>query len=506
MRDLTSPDKFDEHFFVIRDYFGHTRIGWEEATINPRTKRKFVQLKTKKKADFFEAYIDKRDAGEKALAPRWFAKTEKRYSKVVYKDPKLVLPDELNLYHGFSVEPIAGDVTPYTEFVEEIVCNGDKAVAEYLHNLFGRAVQFPFEPWGIYVICYSEKEGTGKDTLQNMFGDLFMDSFSTKNFERVFGSFNSQIAWKPVVLFTDVDTISAQGMAKARADITSPRIDIEKKGLEGGNIDNIMKLVRSTNSDACAKVSLTDRRTLALAFSDKRIGDKAYWDRLYKWYYEEGGINNVLSFLKERKLGDFKPYPRPITKLLQRMQDKSLPDEAKAMLDMLEYGYLPEIHWTIVRKNRVKVRRLSTKDFREYYQDRYPGIQRISDNLISDLFKGIGCTRKKTESGNVWVLPPLEDCRRAWDQKRNSNRDWDASAESWWDREDVDVEGNINKKKDATAPPIGDNQSAKLDDGAALVEGSERQQQNGSTASKSEKHDTQESSDTANWKNREVEF
>jgi hypothetical protein len=265
-----------------------------------------------------------------------------------------------------------------------------------------------------------------------------------------------------------------------------------------------MKLVISTNSDGCAKVSPTDRRTLALEFPNKRWDDKPYWDGLYKWYYEEGGINKVLFFLKERKLGNFKPYPRPITKLLQRMQDKSLSDEAKALLEMLDSGYLPISYQITAGGKPVKVRRLSTKDFREHFQDGYPGIQKISDNFIGDLLKGIGCTKKKTKAGNLWELPPLEDCRKAWDQKRNSNREWDTDIKIWGDSEDIDANERMKQNKDSTVTTIGDSQSAKLEGGAALAEGSEKQQQDGS--GKDGNHDTQESSDMANSEDIEVGF
>ena len=45
-QELTSTEQFDKHFFVIRDYFGKCKIGWEDVRVNPRTKGKIYTLHT----------------------------------------------------------------------------------------------------------------------------------------------------------------------------------------------------------------------------------------------------------------------------------------------------------------------------------------------------------------------------------------------------------------------------------------------------------------------------
>src|SRR5262249_42788975 len=147
-----------------------------------------------------KAYIDKTDEETKSLARKWFVTTQKRYSKVVYKNPKDVKPDELNMYHGFSVDPKEGDVTLFKDLVGDIACNGDTELAEYAYNLFAYAVQNPFHRWDVALIAYSPEEGTGKDTLLTAIGDLLVDCFVTSNADRIIGRFNEQIAHKPVVI------------------------------------------------------------------------------------------------------------------------------------------------------------------------------------------------------------------------------------------------------------------------------------------------------------------
>lgn len=437
---LSNFDDFDDNFFVIRNYFGSCRVGYRKVSKNKRTNRIGVELVTRELGDFYKAYIDKLDSDKKPIAPTWFKKTTQRYNEVVYKDPATTNSDELNLYHGFSVDPKPGDITLYREFVQEIACSGDKELAQYWYDLGAYGVQNPFDFWGVYVICYSKSEGTGKDTFVDFYGDLFMDYFTTNNPSRIVGRFNDQIAFRPVVKLSE-SSIPVADIPKLRGIITSSKLDIEGKGLKGGNADNIMKFFMTTNIEDSVRVSLTDRRTLALEFATKRIGDKEYFNRLYKWYYQEGGINHVLHFFKEREIGDFKPYPRPITKLLRRMQDKSLRDEEKALLEMLDDGYFPVIRKMILHpngKNRqeIKVRRIGTGEFREKFRDRYPRILDISDNLLCDLFKEIGCTRKAISTGSIWVFPTLEEARANWDKKQNRKRDWDASIIDWEDEDD----------------------------------------------------------------------
>ena len=104
-----------------------------------------------------------------------------------------------------------------------------------MYDLFAYGIQHPFEIWGVYIIAYSPEEGTGKDTLIDFYGDLFMDYYSTTNPKRILGQFNEHMAYKPFVKLGETG-IPKEGASKLRGVITDPRIDIEGKGLKGGNM------------------------------------------------------------------------------------------------------------------------------------------------------------------------------------------------------------------------------------------------------------------------------
>lgn len=424
--ELKSVEQFNNKFFVVRHLFGKARVCWLKHSKNPRTGITTRDLQHKDRKDFIEAYIDKRDSVGDALAPKWFIdKDTRRFDDVVFKDPAKVQPNEFNMYSGFSVAPQEGDIKPYKQFISEIVCQGNEELEEYWYNLAAYGIQNPFENWKVYVICYSSEEGTGKDTFVDMYGDIFCDYFIAQKADRIVGKFNDQIAFKPVVKLEEGE-IEPRLLPTLRGTVTSPKLDVEIKRQRGGNIDNIIKLFITTNSDGAVRVSQTDRRALCLEFSKKRMGDKKYFKDLQHWYYQEGGINKVLNFFQKRQLEGFAPTSRPVTALLSRMKDKSLPGYKKAILELLEDGAY------VAQKNKhgIEVRQMSTGEFRERYDKLYPDIRAVSDNVITDVLKALEFTKKATSMGNVWLFPDLKQARATWNDKF-APRNWN-SISAWY--------------------------------------------------------------------------
>lgn len=426
---IKDADWFNKRFFRVRDYFGQPRVCHFTKKRNPITGAVHREFVAQTHDAFLTAYCD-----AVKEAKTFIVDTKNAYQCIVCKPDNEVGANEMNVWRGFSVEPQEGDVSVFTRYVEDVVCNGDKELSEYLLNLMAYGIQYPFRFWGVYVLLYSPEEGTGKDTLSNIYGSLFVDYFMTNRPDRIIGKFTEQIAFAPVVKLEDT-TIRARDMPTLRSTINSIKLDIEGKGIKGGNVDNMMKFFWTTN-ELPKGVAATDRRALAIQVSPKKKDDKAYWDALYRWK-DNGGLGALLYYLQKRELSGFSPYPRPITRLLKILQDENLMDHEKAMLELLQEGEFPFLLTKNIRGTSKATYlidgKMTTIDFRSRYQDKYPGIRVLSDNKLTDLFKAIGAKRGRRGGGigATWEFPTLEECRKNWDAGRNTKEEWN-SIDRWF--------------------------------------------------------------------------
>ncbi len=65
-----------------------------------------------------------------------------------------------NFWKGWGVEPKQGDMTPFWDFVREVICAGDDERFTYIRNWMAHAVQKPTEMPRV-ALLFKSVEGTG---------------------------------------------------------------------------------------------------------------------------------------------------------------------------------------------------------------------------------------------------------------------------------------------------------------------------------------------------------
>jgi hypothetical protein len=73
---------------------------------------------------------------------------------------------------------------------------------------------------------------------------------------------------------------SAEGTLKRL--ITEPRLFIERKGIDGFEVENCIHLVMASNDEWVVPASIDERRFVVSRVSDHRRGDAAYFAELVK--------------------------------------------------------------------------------------------------------------------------------------------------------------------------------------------------------------------------------
>jgi hypothetical protein len=101
--------------------------------------------------------------------------------------------EKYNLWKGWRVKPVQGDVAPFMELMRDVICSGDEDNLRYLVALIAQMFQFPHLKPGIAVVIRSD-EGVGKSFFVEHLCDLMAQYyFKTSNPAYVFGDHNGQL-------------------------------------------------------------------------------------------------------------------------------------------------------------------------------------------------------------------------------------------------------------------------------------------------------------------------
>jgi phage/plasmid-associated DNA primase len=199
---------------------------------------------------------------------------------------------------------------------------------------------------------------------------------------------------------------------------------IEPKGKDIFMVKNHVRLIFASNNQWVVPAGLSDRRFMVLDVSNARARDRAWFDPLWK-QMDNGGREAMLHDLLHVDLSgiDLRDFPRTEARLDQIMHSMSTVE--KWWLDILQEGRIGErSDW---------VRRMGTSWFYTDYSDfarkagnRYPLTKAQFGKALRDLCPEMERKREKGGSREwQYHFPPLEDCRRAFEEKVGQPIGWD---------------------------------------------------------------------------------
>jgi hypothetical protein len=215
--------------------------------------------------------------------------------------------------------------------------------------------------------------------------------------------------------------------------ITETTLPIERKGIDLIQVPNYLHVVMLAEPGWVIPAGRFERRYAALAVSNARRGDRAYFRALHE-QIGQGGAEALMWDLQRVVLGGW--HPRDIPEMLltnpelQKQQGHTLPPLEQWYVMLLHNGKLPGAPgkrpctaFTIsllddARKRVPRLRwELSEVGLREF--------------LIDEKKTGIICTKFRTAAANGWTFPPLGECRAAWERIYGPVR-WDSADATEW--------------------------------------------------------------------------
>ena len=221
--------------------------------------------------------------------------------------------------------------------IHKVICRSDCHKFRYLMRLLAWFVQNPDKHAEVILVLKSRDQGTGKSTVGKVMLDIFgRHGFLADDKDRLLGRFTDYLETTSFVL---AEEILFAGDRKAddklKSMVTSAVLTIERKGGSTRQVPNRMKVIATTNHDHAIAAGSRERRKIVYDVSNEYVGNKNYFDALYR-DLADGGTSQFLWFLLSMKLGEW--HPRMIIKTeetaeQQRMSGDSVCQWAQACID-----------------------------------------------------------------------------------------------------------------------------------------------------------------------------
>lgn len=270
----------------------------------------------------------------------WPGRITKTGGAAIFPPPTHCPPDMLNTWEGFAVDPVAGDVTPFTDYVHKVLCSRDTALSQYVLQWLGHMVQHPGEKPGVALVMRSE-QGNGKGQLAKLLDRVMGDLFTPYNgTEKLTGQFNITLM---TTLLAFIDEAKAKGQENAtiKGLVTESRAIFEGKGSNQIKGASFTRLIFASNEDVL-RISKGDRRYCVLPLDSRYAANDEneerdtfaapYWKQYSEWAKQEWVPAAVLDFLLNLSLEGFDEYNAPLSKAREELVADSLPPVEEFML------------------------------------------------------------------------------------------------------------------------------------------------------------------------------
>jgi hypothetical protein len=247
----------------------------------------------------------------------------------------------LNLFVGYSWEPVAGDCNPILTHIHEVLCGSQMEATRYTLSWMARMVQKPAEP-AETVLVFRSGQGAGKNTITNILRSYFGAHGLELTNDKHLTGFNDHLATSIFVHLNEAvwgGNKQAEGSYKSL--ITEREITVERKYVPAFRIKNRTHLIVSTNNDWAVPVGHDDRRYVVMNPSNHRVGDVAYFQALHS-HIANGGDKAFIHYLLKRDISGFNPRVLPTVvgpiKLEQKIQSANT--VAQWLMGVLQDGGL----------------------------------------------------------------------------------------------------------------------------------------------------------------------
>jgi len=293
------------------------------------------QLQFMKKDDLFLLYENKyceKDGETSLFITLWKADPYIRtYDRIVFKPNEIVPKTIFNIFTDFHCIANKGSIDTMNELMW-LLSGKDKVVQEYIEKYFAHMIQQPQDKPGVALLFFSEKQGAGKDTPLDFIGkiigrDYFYNTEDAEN--QVFGRFTSHLQKVILLKLEEAEfETNKRNESSLLSMITAKACGYEGKGRDSLMLDDFKRIVLTTNKHNAVSVPESDRRMVLINSSEDKVGDREFWDAVYKDLAKPETMQAYYYHLRTMDLSGFNVRIRPITNYYKDVKTAQRPYHA----------------------------------------------------------------------------------------------------------------------------------------------------------------------------------
>lgn len=288
---------------------------WSKITIHGQVEyvdKNAREFTTFKKEAMFDETSDQTVKIGKAtipLAKVWLRDIDHARFKEVVCEPLNYDGPGYNVWKGFKVIPVSGDVSLFEDYILNVLCSGDAKLAHWLTMWLADAVQCPTEPSPPTAVAMRGPQGSGKSFLQEqiltrIFGERYV--YKVQQASRMFAQFNRSMFGATFVAAEESIFHGSQQMAATLKDfISSPSWTYEEKFKAAFPQKNVHRLIATTNNEQAVHIDFDDRRWTIIDVKQRfdtttiegQAEARAFWEPYHTFIKSEDGAGKVLRHL-----------------------------------------------------------------------------------------------------------------------------------------------------------------------------------------------------------------
>ncbi len=333
--------------------------------------------------------------------------------------PQSSLPDELNLWKGWGIDPINGDWPLLKNHLSTIVCQGETVAYEYLVDVLAWGVQNPDKLCEV-AIAIRGAQGTGKSLLSKVMQMIYSarHSFVFADPNLLLGSFTGHLQGKQFLAVEEAFfSGDKRGVSKLKNIITNDVMQIHPKGLEPFSIPNLTRILVTANPDHIIQLEGGDRRWLILETDDSKASDATYFKPLWQEIHN-GGAQGFFHYLLSRDLSHFDIHNKPpATGAKNRQIGLSIDGVDAWWMECLKNGSVTSGGSFVVSKEiwesaSVKAENRGMADSCVEWLRSHGAFSGITSNMVTRVLRSYGVT-KEAGGDRRFLLRSLKDERAA---------------------------------------------------------------------------------------------
>lgn len=446
--DTTSPEY---HIERINQTYALTEIGGKSVIVKETEEGvKLLQIKTFEVDEMpneveFEVPTAKGITIKVVPASKvWLKSHQRRIVKGVCFRPSGCLDGYINMWRGFDVDPDFDDSAAkcqlYRQHVEQVVCGGEPELINYVWAWVSDIVQNPGKKPGVALVLRGGR-GVGKGMFARpLLKILGRHGVQINDRESLTGRFNSILADKVLVFLDEAFWAGDKShLGKLKGIITEPTLNIERKGIDTVTVDSYHRILMASNESWVAPAGEMERRYCVLDVKSDHQQDRAYFRAIVE-ELDNGGTEALMAWLLKYDKKGVSVGTAPKTKGLVDQVLESAEPHVDWWCNCLNQGHLGD---DLDEEWPQEIHLDSMYDlFRNYlkHSDRRSYIK--AQAFKRDIFGADGYAPKgdkhKIRDGKrfrwCYPLPPLDACRRIFEQRIGGSVLWDFENEGEeWD-------------------------------------------------------------------------